>query len=290
MLKSENCIICMDIIHREFKMAKCGHRFCLLCGITWAIDNPKCALCKVPSDTFFVYDPCNTQFSSSSPFTITPQTTIQKENLLVNTKDKSTRNLNDADEKSIKSNSVLLKTVEPKEMDLKQILKEYYLELQANKIYKADNNKICKLMVEDEVENLDISIFSENIKALDSQTKIAKRKLNVFRNYMFYHDFINILKDIDFMNEMYLKGIRDRLHLSSNKNLATYIEIAFEFIKYLTEKLQENDWEAFEDILTWVDHDLYLKAKVQYNFRKDEYYEDDYYNDDYYEDRNEEEP
>lgn len=175
------------------------------------------------------------------------------------------------------SSSSLKKFNEP--LSRTEFINEFWGEAQLfNTDAKSRDIVLAKKDYEDNVEDLDISVFKENLEEIEREILRGIDILEKYKNYIFYGEVCDVLKDIQMTNKMYLDGSKNAKYFSSNKNLAIFIETIFMFIQQINSSLNKADFEELDELMEQVD-DIYQQTNMNYYFRQ---YEDDF--EEYYED------
>jgi len=146
-------------------------------------------------------------------------------------------------------------------MSLTELISTYYPEYNSYSLKKPQHD-----ISEDHAEELDISLFLEDLRENVSLTKLTQANLEVFNSHIFYSDLYDILEDIRKTNEEYLHLVTDRDPDTSKYYLACFLEHVFKFLNELNESLIRGDTQNIKYLLGIVD-DVYYNSYMEYYFR-----------------------
>jgi hypothetical protein len=154
-----------------------------------------------------------------------------------------------------------------KQMSLPELISNYWdkvmVELNEHQINHEEGRDVED---KDGLEDMDISMFSENLNSVVQLTERVKASLEIFNNYIFYSELYDSLEDIHRTNEYYLWCIETREPEVSKYSLACFLEHVFKFLSGLNEALVNSDMDMIAYFQENLD-EVYYQSYIEYFHR-----------------------
>lgn len=154
-----------------------------------------------------------------------------------------------------------------KQMSLPELISTYWDNVMKDLSEHKKNNH--DLEDKDGLEDMDISMFSENLNEVIQLTGTVKQNLEIFNNYIFYSDLYDCLEDIHRTNQYYSSCIQTREPDVSKYSFACFLEHIFTFLKGLNEALISSDISMITYFTEDLD-ELYYQSYMEYYYRESE--------------------
>jgi hypothetical protein len=254
------CPICFLPITRQLSFLQCKHKICLTCAVKWLYKKNFCPICRSSSETLLVFDP-ETELSSIS---YKDQLSIELSSTSSDSRTPSNTDEHICDNVSIKDNLKILnesRNFKEKSMSLTELISTYWEEVK-----KVASSQSKMMDEDDEMEEVDISIFFEDLKQIVSLTQKTKANLDQFDSHIFYSELYDVMEDIKRTNDYYMKSLNERDPSVSKFYLACFLEHAFKFLDELNESLKVRDIEMVNYLLSIVD-EVYYNSYIEYYYR-----------------------
>lgn len=264
------CPICYLPLNRSLKFVKCRHKVCLICAVKWLSKKNLCPICRAPSSHLMVFDRHRVdQVSPQMPPLLEPSEQVPSthlNNVSVDLNATEGAPLTEGlgrcptfDEKVQKSCNYF-----EKQMSVPELISVYWPQVSLE-FQKKENSNSYK-DEEGEIEEIDISIFVENLNEVVLLTKKVRKNLEGFDNHIFYSELYDVVEDISRTQKYYSKCVEERDPLVSKYKLACFVEHIFKFLTELNRSLEERDTGMVHFMLGQVD-DVYYAAYLEYYFR-----------------------
>ena len=263
------CPICMLPMSRKLRFLKCPHKICLDCGVRWLYKKNICPICRLSSCNFLVFDSHKPKNSLSS---LTDTDYPLKLENIENSNKNQLENLNVSNNKSEISKGVD-KTVNEelhnkvyyeKTMSISELISTYWEQITA--LSKQELNDENKTEPENELEDIDISLFEGNLNEIIFLTTSIWNNMVDFDSHIFYSELYDIIEDIHRTNNFYQECLIERDPSVSKYRFACYVEHIFKFLESLNQSIIQRDTEMITYLISIVDQ-VYYNSYMEYYFR-----------------------
>jgi hypothetical protein len=212
-----------------------------------------------------VKDPCITGGKPAQETQIKPKKETNISSLVNSFRDLGVIDNNQKNQKkcNLTSNSNGAENLEEHKMSLTELISTYYEEI---KEFSTKNNPSQNDIIQDSTEEMDISLFNEDLKENVSLTNQTKENLEEFNCHIFYSELYDIMGDIQRTNDQYLLSVNERDPETSKFHLACYLEHVFKFLNELNQSLISRDTENITYLLSIVD-EVYYNGYMEYYYR-----------------------
>lgn len=256
------CPICYVPITRRLTFVDCKHQICLTCGVRWLYKKSLCPICRIPSSTLLVSD--FRSVSKPKRPILTAQVSLEKDLKKPQTQSfpKSKQNPSNKSTQSVQPKQTISKSKQ-REMSLPELISTYWEDIK----FEVDSCKINKSEeVKDQMEDIDISVFRNDLQDVMKLTSKVEVSLSEFDHHIFYSEYLDVLADIKRTNEYYHQGVNERDPSISKYHFACFVEFVFKFLNELESSLKDRDMDLIRYLLSVVD-EVYYNSYMEYYFR-----------------------